>query len=134
VVALVEAAQAFGHLGAADQPVEALGLDPQPFLERPPEPAYGRLLVGMDRRLGQCRDHAGELERPLTPPAQNASSPAPVRTPTSASSSSQNAPTRRPARERSSGRSRSCAGPVDRDDGDRAVLLVKEMFVAHDGG
>src|SRR5258708_1104375 len=63
VVSLEEAAQAFGRLLAEDRLVEALGLDAQALVERHPEAAHGRLLVGSDRRLGERRYRTGQLER-----------------------------------------------------------------------
>ena len=65
MVALVEAAQALADLGCVDEAVEALGLDPQALVERAPEAADDRLVIGVDRRLGQGGDPVGELDRPL---------------------------------------------------------------------
>ena len=64
MVALVEAAQPLEDLRRLEQPVEALGLDPQPVVERAAEAARGRLHVGADRGLGQGGDRVGELDRP----------------------------------------------------------------------
>jgi hypothetical protein len=65
MVALVEAPQPLGHLRPVEQPVEALGLDPQPLVEGAAEAARRGLLVGVDRRLRQRRDRVRQLACPL---------------------------------------------------------------------
>ena len=47
-----------------EQPVEALGLDPQALLQRPAEAAQRGLLVGADRGLRQLGDRGGQLTCP----------------------------------------------------------------------
>ena len=64
MVALVEAPEPLGHLGTVEQPVEALGLDPQPLVERAARAAVRGLLVGPQRRLGEGGERVRQLARP----------------------------------------------------------------------